>query len=70
MPPVPDVPALVADYKGRAAIAEGEAFEATPENIESRAKRTTLPEGVKVTLLEKKSRGQEAHVELTLHYVS
>ena len=47
------MPGLVADYKGRAAIAEGEAFEATPENIESRARRLDLPEGIKATLLAK-----------------
>src|ERR1043166_2971079 len=43
VPPTPDIAALVANYKGRAAIAEGEAFEATPENIEARAKRRDLP---------------------------
>jgi zinc protease len=68
VPPTPDLASLVDNYKGRAAIAEGEAFDATPENIESRARRQDLPEGVKVTLLEKKSRGQEAHLTLTLHY--
>jgi zinc protease len=59
---------LVADYKGRAAMAQGEAFEATPANIESRVRRLDLPEGIKATLLEKKSRGQEVHLSLTLHY--
>jgi len=68
VPSTPDVMALVADYKGRAAMAQGEAFEATPANIESRVRRQELPEGVKVTLLEKKSRNQEAHLALTLHY--
>jgi zinc protease len=68
VPPTPDVAGLVADYKGRAAMAQGEAFEATPANIEARARRETLPEGVKVTLLQKKSRGEEVHLALTLHY--
>jgi zinc protease len=68
VPPTPDVAALVADYKGRNAIAEGEAFEATAENIEARAQRSDLPEGIKVTLLPKKTRGQEAHLLLTLRY--
>jgi zinc protease len=49
-------------------MVEGEAFDATPTNIESRARREELPEGVKVTLLEKKSRNQEVHLTLTLHY--
>ena len=68
IPSTPDVASLVGDYKGRAAMAEGEAFEATPENIESRVHRMDLTDGIKATLLEKKSRGQEAHLTLTLHY--
>ncbi len=68
IPPAPGLPGLVADYKGRAEIAQGEAFEATPENIESRVQRLDLPEGVKATFLPKKSRGQEVHLALTLRY--
>jgi zinc protease len=68
VPATPDVAALVANYKGRANMVEGEAFDATPVNIESRARREELPEGVKVTLLEKKSRNQEVHLVLTMHY--
>jgi zinc protease len=68
VPPTPDVASLVANYKGRADIEQGEAFEATPANIEARAQRLELPEGIKVTLLQKISRAQEAHLTLTLHY--
>jgi zinc protease len=68
VPATPDVAALVGDYKGRAPIAEGEAFEATPENIETRVQRPDLPEGIKVTLLPKKARGEEVHLLLTLRY--
>lgn len=68
IPPTPDVAALVADYKGRAQISEGEAFDPTPENIESRVTRSELPAGIKVTLMPKKSRGEEVHLTLTLHY--
>jgi zinc protease len=68
IPPTPDVAGLVADYKGRAAMAQGEIFEATPANIEVRAHRQDLPEGIKVTLLPKKSRNEEVHLALTLHY--
>jgi len=68
VPPTPDVAALVADYKGRAPITEGEVFEPTPENIESRVKRAEIPDGIKVTLLPKKSRGEEVHLTLTLRY--
>ncbi len=68
VPPPPDVAALVANYKGRAALAEGEAFDPVPEKIEARVKRLGLPEGIKVTLLPKKSRGEEARLTLTLRY--
>jgi len=68
IPPTPDLASLVSDYKGRAVMAQGEAFDATPANIEVRAQRMDLPEGVKATLLQKKSRGQEVHLALTLHY--
>src|SRR5689334_15165316 len=68
VPATPDIAALVSNYKGRGAIAEGEVFEATPENIEARVQRTELAEGIKVTLMPKKTRGQEAHLLLTLRY--
>ena len=68
IPATPDVDSLVASYKGRTTITEGEAFDASPANIETRVKRLEMPEGIKVTLLPKKSRGEEVHLELTLHY--
>ncbi len=68
VPETPDVAAEVANYHGHAAMAQGEVFEATPDNIEARAKRLELPEGIKVTLLPKKTRGEEAHLTLTLRY--
>jgi len=68
VPPTPDVASMVANYRGRAALVEGEAFEAEPSRIEARVQRLELPEGVKLTLLPKKSRGEEVHLTLTLHY--
>jgi zinc protease len=60
--------ALVADYKGRPPLADGEFFDATPANVEARVQRQELPEGIKVTLLPKKTRGSEVHVTLLLHF--
>ncbi len=68
VPPAPDVPALVANYHGRAAVASGEAFEPTPENLAARAQHLELPEGVKAVLLPKHNRGGEVQLSLTLHY--
>jgi zinc protease len=68
VPPTPDVAALVANYTGRAALAEGEQFDPAPAKIEARVQRESLPGGIKATLLPKKSRGEEVHLTLTLHY--
>ena len=58
---VPDVPDIAADlegYAGREAVAAGEEFDPSPANIESRTTRYTLPNGIKVALLPKSTRGQ------------
>ena len=57
IPEPPDVAALVADYRGREALSEGEAFEPTPENIEGRTRKLTLGSGIDVALLPKQNRG-------------
>jgi zinc protease len=69
--PVPEAPLvadLVKDYKGKAAVAAGEVFDPTPENIENRVKRLKLPSGIKAALLPKKSRGQNVVFRLTLRF--
>lgn len=53
-----DVSPLVKDYKGGQAIARGEAFEATPSNIDKRTERVRLQPGVELALLPKKTRGE------------
>ncbi|HKA36067.1 MAG TPA: pitrilysin family protein [Thermoanaerobaculia bacterium] len=68
IPAPPDVAALVKDYKGDAAIAAGEAFDPSPATIESRVARTTLPGGLKLALLPKKTRGSTVVAAMTLRY--
>ena len=68
IPSTPNAQALLADYQGHTAITAGEVFDATPANIEARVQRLVLPEGIKVTLLPKPSRGEEVHLTLTLRY--
>ena len=68
IPSTPDVDALVSNYKGRDPIAAGEAFDVSPANLEARTLRFTLPEGIKVALLPKKTRGEKVHATLTLRY--
>jgi zinc protease len=70
-PPAPafvDVGPMVKDYHGGTAVAQGEVFEATPENIESRAQRTTLANEMKVVLVPKRTRGATVNAQLVLHF--
>jgi zinc protease len=62
----PDVTPVVANYKGRAAVATGEAFDPSPENIDARAVRTTWPGGFETALLAKRTRGEQVVAGLTL----
>lgn len=57
IPATPDDAARFKDYRGGAAIQPGEAFDPTPRNIEARAIRTTLPNGMKLVMFPKKTRG-------------
>jgi zinc protease len=68
IPAKTDVAAELANYKGEAAIAQGEAFDASPKNIESRTERFTLASGAKVALLSKKTRGGSVHAAISIHF--
>jgi zinc protease len=68
IPAKTNVAAEVKDYKGEAAMAQGEAFDPSPANIESRTTRFTLPSGMKVVLLQKKTRGATVHAKIDLHF--
>ena len=68
MPTTPDVVALVKDYKGDAAKDVGEAFDATPANIEARTMRTKLPGGLELALLPKKTRGGAVFAGMALRF--
>ena len=67
-PPTVDIAAMVNGYKGDPAIAAGETFDATPANLDARAERYTLANGMKVALLPKKTRGATVHFNLAMHY--
>lgn len=64
----PDVAALVADYTGREAVAEGEAFDPTPANIDRRTRTFELSNGVKVALLPKENRGESVTLNLAFRH--
>ncbi len=68
IPPTPDVESLVKDYKGAEAVAAGEAFDPSPANIEARTSRSDLPNGGKLALLPKKTRGESVEVRFMLRF--
>lgn len=68
---VPDAPAIadiIAGYKPKSAVDQGENFVATPENIEKRTVRFEVAPGIRAAVLPKKTRGKTVHLELVLHY--
>ena len=65
-----DVADLMKDFKGSAAVSEGEVFAATLENIESRTTRSELPGGLKLALLPKKTKGGVVELSLSLRFGS
>jgi zinc protease len=68
VPPASDVAAMVRDYQGRAPVVQGEAFDASPANIDARTSRFTAPNGLKGALLPKKTKGTLVSFELTLRF--
>lgn len=68
IPPVPDVEAMLKDYKGNATIAAGEAFDPSPANIESRTTRVDIGTGIKAAMLPKKTRGEAVEVRIAFRF--
>ena len=65
---MPKLDQVLADYKGRKAISQGEAFEATTENIDARTQLGELDSGIQYALLPKKTRGQRVFCTVRLQY--
>ncbi len=70
MPPTPDVIVLVKDYKGDTTLAAGEAFDASPANIDARTRMARLPGGLQLALLPKRTRGATVAATVTLRFGS
>ena len=68
VPPPPAVASVVDGYKGDAAVAVGEAFDPSPANIDARTHRSQLPNGLKLALLPKKTRGGTVVAVMTLRF--
>jgi zinc protease len=63
-----DLKELLADYKGREPIQEGEEFDPTPTNIEGRTVRGELTTGIPYSFLNKKTRGASVNMMITLRF--
>ena len=68
IPARPDVIAMLEGYTGDEARAEGEAFDPTPANIDARTTRVELPNGIKLVMLPKETRGDAVNAVIRLNY--
>ncbi|GGZ69597.1 peptidase M16 [Lysobacter xinjiangensis] len=68
LPEAPDADSLLAGYTGKEAVAAGEAFDATPENIQARTQTFTIGDGLKVALLPKDTRGDTVVLRATFRF--
>ena len=68
VPPPPAVASIVDGYKGDAAVAVGEAFDPSPANIDARTHKSQLPDGLKLALLPKKTRGGTVVAVMTMRF--
>ncbi len=69
VPDAPDLATLLANYKGKDAIAEGETFDTAPQAIESRTTKGEAPDkGIEFALLPKETRGNSVSARITLRF--
>jgi zinc protease len=66
----PDAATRFKNFTGGAAIQEGEVFDPTPKNVEGRLIRATLPNGMKLVMLPKKTRGGVVVVDTSFQFGS
>lgn len=67
IPGTPPIADLLKDYKGRETVAQGEAFDTAPANIEKRVQRGKFDQ-IQYALLPKKTRGEMVELRLNLHF--
>ena len=64
----PDATTRFKDFKAGEAAQQGEAFDPTPANIESRIQRVTLPNGMRLVMFPKKTRGGVVYFNMSFRY--
>ena len=68
IPATPDLEALFKDYKSELTVSQGESFDPTPANIESRITRSKLANGMKLAMLPRQTRGGTVEAVVELHF--
>ncbi len=68
IPDAPPIESALADYAGAERVELGEAFDASPQNIEARLVRATLGNALRIELLPKRTRGARVRANLGLHW--
>lgn len=68
VPQAPSVATLVDGYKGREALSQGEEFDPSPENIESRTMTGTLASGVKYAFIPKETKGDVVYAHMGFRF--
>lgn len=68
IPAPPDVNALVSGYKGSVDVAKGEEFDPSIDNIEKRTARPEMKGGPRLSLLSKKSRGEQVNAVISIQF--
>ncbi len=63
-----EVRTLAAAYRGDSSYVAGEAFDPSPTNIDARTTRSALPNGMKLALLPKGTRGATVTARITLRF--
>jgi zinc protease len=63
-----DAEQALKDFHPKAAVAAGENFDSSPLNLDKRSELFTLPNGMKVALLPKKSRGATVEVRMNMRW--
>ena len=67
IPVAPTAATLLKDFTAVQTMTAGETFDPDPANIDARTKRYVLPNGMKVAMLSKKTRGEYVNVAIRSH---
>jgi len=67
IPKVASIAAMLDGYQGRAKVAAGELFDPSFDNIDKRSKNFSLSNGIKVSLLAKKTRGESVVLNINFN---